>query len=156
MLAGALPSCPQIERPREWPRDHLLHPRHLETAPHTPEPCLQATLPLEFHAVQILQRKLRVGARRDAACDTPEPPEAPPDSAHEAEGWGSMCLVKQCVVKGGTLRVVWYCVQKREKWTPALALAPNNICMMTRQFWMRQMQTAHCKLRGTTILHLQL
>ena len=93
----------------------LLHPRHLETAPHTPEPCLQATLPLEFHAVQILQRKLRVGARRDAACDTPEPPEAPPDSAHEAEGWGSMCSEAVCGEKGGTLRVVWYCVQKGEK-----------------------------------------
>ena len=39
---------------------------------------------------------------------------------------GAACVVKQCVVKGGTLRVVWYCVQKREKWTPALALAPNK------------------------------
>ena len=92
------------------------------TASH-PEPCLQATLPLEFHAVQILQRKLRVGARRDAACDNPEPPEAPPDSAHEAEGWGSMCSEAVCG-EGRHTRVVWYCVQKREKWTPALALAP--------------------------------
>ena len=31
---------------------------------------------------------------------------------------GAACVVKQCVVKGGTLRVVWYRVQKREKWTP--------------------------------------
>ena len=46
--------------------------------------------------MQILQRMLRVGARRDAARDTPEPPEAPPDSAHEAEGWGSMCSEAVC------------------------------------------------------------
>ena len=118
-------ACPPLATPPPR-RPPLLHPRHLETAPHTPEPCLQATLPLEFHAVQILQRKLRVGARRDAACDNPEPPEAPPDSAQLRLRAGAACVVKQCVVKGGTLRVVWYCVQKRERWTPALALARNK------------------------------
>ena len=93
----------------------MLHPRHLETAPHTPEPCLQATLPLEFHAVQILQRKLRVGARRDAACDNPEPPEAPPDSAHEAEGWGSMCSEAVCSEGRHTSCCMVLGVQKGEK-----------------------------------------
>ena len=34
-------------------RPPLLHPRHLETAPHTPEPCLQATLPLELKILQV-------------------------------------------------------------------------------------------------------
>ena len=92
----------------------LLHPRHLETAPHTPEPCLQATLPLEFHAVQILQRKLRVGARRDAACDTPEPPEAPPDSAHEAEGWGSMCSEAVCCEGRHTSCCMVLCAKERK------------------------------------------
>ena len=103
----------------------LLHPRHLETAPHTPEPCLQATLPLEFHAVQILQRKLRVGARRDAACDTPEPPEAPPDSAHEAEGWGSMCSEAVCCEGRHTSCCMVLCAKGRKR-TPALAPAPNK------------------------------
>ena len=96
------------------PRPPLLHPRHLETAPHTPEPCLQATLPLEFHAVQILQRKLRVGARRDAACDTPEPPEAPPDSAHEAEGWGSMCSEAVCGEGRHTSCCMVLCAKERK------------------------------------------
>ena len=37
---------------------------------------------------------------------------------------GAACVVKQCVVKGGTLRVVWYGVQKREKVDPSPGPGP--------------------------------
>ena len=66
------------------------------------------------HAMQILQRKLRVGARRDAACDNPEPPEAPPDSAHEAEGWGSMCSEAVCCEGRHTSCCMVLCAKERK------------------------------------------
>ena len=100
----ASPPPPPLAAPAP-PRDRASHPS---------EPCLQATLPLEFHAVQILQRKLRVGARRDAACDTPEPPEAPPDSAHEAEGWGSMCSEAVCCEGRHTSCCMVLCAKERK------------------------------------------
>ena len=97
----ASPPPPPLAAPAP-PRDRASHPS---------EPCLQATLPL---AVQILQRKLRVGARRDAACDTPEPPEAPPDSAHEAEGWGSMCSEAVCCEGRHTSCCMVLCAKERK------------------------------------------
>ena len=46
---------------------------------------LQATLPLEYHAAQILQRHLQIGRRRDPAFPIPLPPNKPNDEASTEE-----------------------------------------------------------------------
>ena len=46
---------------------------------------LQATLPLEYHAAQLLQRHLQIGSRRDPAFPIPLPPNKPSDEASTEE-----------------------------------------------------------------------
>ena len=105
------------------PREPPAAKRCCFPAPSAPQGCF-LNLPTEAFdeafisgdAVQILQRKLRVGARRDAACDNPEPPEAPPDSAHEAEGWGSMCSEAVCCEGRHNSCCMVLCAKERKLW----------------------------------------
>ena len=48
---------------------------------------VQATLPLEYHAVTLLQKALKIGARRDASFTIPMPPPAPEKNATEETRW---------------------------------------------------------------------